>query len=247
MRQCAPVVAALFISQLNAGDTPKVRRLTLKQAIESALAPGVAPLQISETGVDTARQKMAEAKAATALLAQGLISDRIFIVDLRSLGIDAEQLPLANGPYAIPFALLTSRIVAAKTLIDRSAARKVTAANKQIEEAKSAVREERERIAAETARVYFEAVRASELMELARQNVKMAETLRRFAEERLANGLDTDAGLRGAKARMDSELQKLSAARLDQTRAVLRLLYLLGGEFADSLELVDPLARREFK
>jgi outer membrane protein len=247
------LAALVYAGSLSATDPPheaaKVTRLTLKQAVEMALSPGTISSQLMKMTAEAARGKVIAAKLATATLAQAALSDRIFRVDLRSLGIDIPrfsqlistvQFPGANGPYS----LLDPRIQAIKTLIDKSAKRKILAEKAGVQEAESSNHEEREKIAAETAHLYFDAVRASELVELAGENIRMAETMLRYAEEKRAHELATESEARRAKVSLNSERQKFSSAKLEQSRAVLRLMYVLGGDYGDSLELTDQLERR---
>ncbi len=246
--QVVPLLIAVAALGANAQVSPeRVTRLSLRQAVGMALSPRNAPLQLAETGVDAAHGKVVQAEIATSLVAQIASSEHVFRVDLRALGIDlpqfsqlvsSVQFPGARGPYT----LFDPRIEATKTLIDKTAKAKIAIAKEGMEEAKSAVREDREKIAAEVARVYFDAVRAAGILELARRNLHLAETMQEFAQERHANGLATESDLRHAQANLTSERQKISSARLEQSRAVLRLVYLLGADFGDTLELTDELS-----
>jgi outer membrane protein TolC len=229
-------------------DSDKVTRLSLQQAIDLALAPSTAPASLgsAQTALKIAEHGVARARAATSLQADAGIDVRSLRVDLRSLGLSIPSYPLtnpvryvgANGPYGV----LDPRIRAVKTLIDKSAKRNILSAQASLEEAGSSLQEEREKIAAETAREYFDALRTSEQSTLEERNVAMAETTRRYAEERYAQAVASAGEVRQSQINANNARQKLSSVRLEQTRAVLRLLFLVGERLGDTLELSDAFA-----
>ena len=232
-----------------AADSPKVTRLTLRQAIDLALSTGASPsVATAEMAVRTAGRDVKSAKAATAYRADFYIYARSLRIDLRSLGIVIPRYPPTNPPQYVgvngPYAILDPRIKAIKILIDKNAKRNIEVARQGIEEADRSLQEEREKIAAETARVYFEVVRTSQLVELEKQNVSMAETMQQFAEERYKQKLNSAGALRRSQMNTNSERQKLSSERLGQTRAVLRLMYLVGQGMGDILEISEGFEDR---
>jgi outer membrane protein TolC len=230
-------------------NAPTVTRLGLKQAIDLALSTGSSPsLATSEMTVRTARRDVNSAKAATALTADFYIDARSLRFDLRSLGLNIPRYPPtnpvqyvgANGPYEV----LDPRIKAIKMLIDKNAKRNIQVAKEGVEEANLSLQEEREKIAAETARDYFEVVRTSQIFELEERNNSLAETMQHLTEERYKQKLDPPSAVRQSQMTTNSERQKLSAARLDQTRAVLRLMYLIGQGMGDILKVSDSFEDR---
>jgi outer membrane protein len=230
-------------------NTPTVIHLGLRQAIDLALSTGSSPsLGISEMAVRTARRDVNNAKVPTALTADLYLDARSLRFDLRSLGLNIPRYPPtdpvqyvgANGPYAV----LDPRVKAIKTLINKNAKRNIEVAKEGIEEADLSLQEDREKIAAETARDYFDVVRTSQLLELEKQNNSLAETMQHLTEMRYGQKLDPASALRLSQINTGHERQKLSAARLDQTRAVLRLMYLIGEGMGDILEVSDSFEDR---
>jgi outer membrane protein TolC len=241
------------LATANAIDPPqsdKVTRLSLQQAIDLALSPTTAPASLgsARTAVQIAEHDVRRARAATSLQAEADLDVRSLRVDLRSLGLNIPSYPLTNPVQYVgtngPYAVLDPRIRAIKTLIDKSAKRNILFAEAGVQEAESSLQEEREKIAAETAREYFDVLRASEQSNLEERNVAMAETMRRYAEERHAQGLASASEVRQAQISANNAQQKLSSARLEQTRAVLRLLFLVGQRMGDTLELSSAFAER---
>ncbi len=227
-----------------AADSPTVIHLSLKQAIDLALSTGASPsLGTAEMAVRTARREVSSAKAATAYKADFYIYARSLRIDLRSLGIVIPRYPPTNPPQFVgvngPYAVLDPRIKAIKVLIDKNAKRNIEVAKEGIEEADLSLQDERETIAAETARDYFEVVRTSQLVELEKRNVAMAETMQQVTAERYKQKLDAVSGLRQSQMNTNSERQKLSSATLALKRAVLRLMYLTAQEMGDILEISD--------
>ena len=228
-------------------------RLSLQQAMELALSPttGTASIGSAKAEVKFAEQEVKRAKAETSFQATAQIDVRSLRVDLRSLGLDIPSYPLTNPVRYVgangPFAVLDPRLIAAKMLIDKSAKKNILAAKAGVREAESSLQEEREKIAAETARQYFDVLRTSEQAGMEDRNVTMAETQRRYAQERYAQGLTPAAELRQAQINANNARQKQSSAHLEQNRAILRLLFLLGQRFGDTLELTDAFARRPAK
>ncbi len=234
----APLLAA---AQLTAAD---VVRLSLRRAIELALSPGIPKLELNKEQTAAAALKVREEKAATSLLVEASISDRAYRVDLAALGIQIPQfsqfistiqLPQTVGPFSV----LDPRIKATKALIDRAATKRVRAAQGGAGEQRSADNETREQIAAQTARVYFEAVRASQLAEVAGVSAELSRSFLRLATERKSTGLAVDRDIRRATIDLNANRQKLLAAQVEQARAVLRLLYLLNLDFHQTIELTD--------
>lgn len=241
-RQIALFLASLLGAvHLTAAD---VIRLSLKSAIELALSPGVSRLDLDKEQTAAAALKVRQEKAATALVAEGSISDRAFRVDLAALGIQIPQfsqfISTIQFPQTVgPFSVLDPRLTATKSLIDRAAAKRVRAAQGGVDEQRSADNEAREQIAAQTARVYLEAVRASQLVELANVNVGLSRAFLRLAMEKKSRGLAVERDVRRATVEWNTNRQKLSAAQVEQARAVLRLLYLLNLDFHQTIELTD--------
>lgn len=251
-REITVMVLCLLASiPLRAGED--VLRLSLRQAIELALSPGTVKVEIGKQRAAEAALRVRVERIPTSLLAEASIADRAFRVDIRALGIDIPQfsqfistiqLPETEGPFSV----LDPRIRATKSLINRAAAKKIRAAEGGIEELRSAGSEVREQIAAETARVYLEAVRASEIVELAEGAIELSRAFVSFATERKSNGLAVESEVRRATMELNSNRLKLAAARAEQARSVLRLLYLLNLDFHQTIELADrfvPAGARE--
>jgi outer membrane protein len=236
------VLCLLASTQLRAGAD--VLRLSLRHAIELALSPGTLKVDLGKQQAAAAALRVRQEKVPTSLLAEASIADRAFRVDLRALGIDIPQFsqfistiqfPETEGPFSV----LDPRIRATKSLINRAAAKRVRAAEGGIDELRSAGNEVREQIAAETTRVYLETVRSSEIVELAQSAIELSRAFVSFATERKSNGLAVESEVRRATMELNSNRQKLSAARVAQGRSILRLLYLLNLDFNQTLELTD--------
>jgi outer membrane protein TolC len=91
-------------------------------------------------------------------------------------------------------------------------------------------------------REYFDVLRAAHTVELARKRVAIADMMRDYAGERRKLGLAPPAELRRAAMDWSAEYEKLSSAKLAESQAMLRLMYLVGGRFGDRVVLADSLA-----
>jgi outer membrane protein TolC len=243
------MIACLSVAHADDPPNPdEVTRLSLNQAIDLALSPTTAPASLgsAHSDVQIAQHAVTSAKAATSLHAVADIDVRSVRIDLRALGLNIPSYPLTNPVQYVgtngPYAVLDPRIKAIKTLIDKSAKKNVMSAEAGVQEAESALQEERERIAAETAREYFDVLRTSEQVDLETRNAALAETMHRYAEERYTQQLAAASEVRQAAIGANHARQKLSSARLEQSRALMRLLFLLGQKMGDVLELSDSFA-----
>lgn len=222
--------------------------LSLADAIQRALSSAPLALETAAAQVRSAENNLRAGKAATALVVEGKIDARVLRIDLRELGLDIPRFPLTNPPQYVgtngPYFIADPRLSATKVLIDAAAHRKIAVGQSAVTEASDAVAEQREQIASETAREYLLALRTSRKAELAADNLALRKRLLLFAEEQAKQDLAAPADLRHARMDANTAQSQLSASRLEQTRALLRLMYLIGGRYGDTLDLTDSLSDR---
>jgi outer membrane protein len=223
----------------------EVVRLSLKEAIRLALLPaGQARLQLAAEAEKLAESHVRQARSATLLHVDAEISDRVLRFDLRSIGVDIPQVSpfVANIEFPTvvgPFTVLGTEVQASKSIINRPAAYQVQAARESVESSKTQTKAVANQITAETARAYFDALRAKSETDLASENVKLSQGRLSLAVERRANGLVTGSEVRHANLDVAEAGQKLYAAQTAYRNAALQLVALIGLPLDTEVELTD--------
>lgn len=216
-------------------------KLNLSSAIDLALHANRATLAEADASVAKAQINAKQAQAATSFEVHGQFDVREVRVDLRALGLVLPVFPLttpvtyvgADGPYGV----LDPRVKATKILIDRAAARNVKAAGFAVGESGDLQQAEKEKVAAEVARIYISAVRAAQITQLREHERTMAEHSLGMSQARAEQHMADATELRSAHSAVNAAEQKLSAARLEEAKALLRLQYLVGADWGSRLEL----------
>ncbi len=243
----AALLLLVFAGSLCRAQEP-VTTLTIEQAVARALSSSPSELESAAAQVREAQNKVRAARAATALQAEGDVYVRAVRIDLRALGIALPQFPLTNPPQYVgvngPYFLLDPRLSATKTLIDAAARRRVAAGEAGVAAASDREKEAREQIAADTSRAFLLTLRTSQQAASAAEDLALAEHLRGFAEAQSSQQLGSPTALRDARIAENTARARVSAARLTQAQALLRLHYLIGGDFGTALELRDTLPAR---
>jgi outer membrane protein TolC len=237
-------IAAVFAqSQPALKERPAVLPLSLKRAVEIALAPeGNARVQIAAELIHQAEARSAEARSALLPNFDASVSQSNQTRNLRAFGIDSPSIPGFVFPTVTPpFNVFDIRVSGSQNIFDFASIRRFQAARTTIESVKSDAQGTRNDISSEVARLYLSAVRADAALETAKANVELSETLLRLANSQKAAGTGTGIEVTRASVQLANDRQRLLVAQNERERAHLQLLKALGLKLDGEIELTDKL------
>ena len=160
----------------------QVLALSLRRAVELALARGNAQIELSREGLEQARTRSDQARAALLPNLESSLIYRNQTVNLAANGIRFD-IPTAPGQDFVfprlvgPFSVLDARVSGSQSIFDFSSIRRFQAARTGVTAAESDLAGTEERIAADVARAYLQAIRADADVESAEANVTLAEAV----------------------------------------------------------------------
>lgn len=229
--QCAPSLHAQ--SEL---------KLSLRDAVEIALSEeGHARVQLVQ---ELVRQADAQADQTRALLLPHLeasVGQQSITRNLEALGLQptgAFRPPAFVGPFSV----FDARASIRQTVFDFSSIRRVQAARTGVRAVEAEKDSTEDRVAAEVARLYFDALRAQAGRDAAGANLELAEALLELAGDRRRAGTGTGLEVARAEAQRAEERQRLLEADFQVRRSRLRLAKSIGLNLNLDLVLVDRLA-----
>jgi len=245
MRSFALTVILILTSAAAPAQAPPVLRLSLKQAVEIALAPeGNARLALATELARQAESRVEQARAALlpqleSSLAQQSQTRNLAAFGIRfSLPIPGFQLPERVGP----FNTFDARLTAAQSLFDLSAVRRWQASCAGRLAARAETDYAREQVAGAVAKLYLATLVSEARLEAARANLALAEALERLAASQKAAGTGTAIDVTRAKVQAANQRQRVLVAENDRRRAHFELLKAMGLDLGTSLELTERLA-----
>ena len=205
---------------------PKME-LSYSKAIEIALAPeGNTKVQLAAEAIQAAKARQAVALSFLLPNVDGAWTARSFTQDLETFGLQISvpipgfQIPAFVGPVSV----YDLRATATQTVFDMSTIRRLQSAKAQVAAAKLDSVEARVQAAALAGKAYMNAVRAEAAVQTAQSNVALAERLLRLTEAQKAAGTATGLDITRAQVQLQSEKQRLIAARENRETARLNLL-----------------------
>jgi outer membrane protein TolC len=240
------VAAAFAQSQPALRERPVVLPLSLKHAVEIALAPeGNARVQIADELVRQAEARAAQARSALLPNFDASVSESNQTRNLRAFGIDFPSVPgFAFPTITPPFNVFDIRVSGSQNLFDFSSIRRFQTARASVQSVRSDARGAREQVAAQVARLYLAALRADAALETAKANAELSETLLRLANSQKAAGTGTGIDVTRASVQLANDQQRLLAAQNERERSHLELLKALGLRLDGQIELTDALGFR---
>lgn len=213
--------------------------LTLADAIRLGLDPRHrAALALAESNRSraelSARQTRAAMLPSVDIRATGGEQTR----NLATLGIGS----LGTGPANLnpSFTSFDTRAAVNATLLDLSARKTHEAARRDIARTADDLESERHAVAAQIARVYYDALRANERIALLTANLALSRELEDAARIRLAAGTVTSVDLLRARAQTASDNSALTAAKFEAEKAELTLRRWIGLPLEGELRLQRP-------
>jgi outer membrane protein len=224
---------------------PPVLRLSLKQAVQIALAPeGNTRVQLAEEALKQAEAQASESRAALLPDVESSVTYEGLTRNLQALGINF-NFPSYLGfsiPKVVGFDVFDARATVNQNIFDFASIRRFQASKVNVE----AIRADREgthnQVTDQVARSYLTGVRAEAGLETAQANVDLSEALLKLSRHQKEAGTGTGIEVTRAQVQLANDKQHLLVARNDVDRAHLDLLKVLGIRLDSPVELTDKLA-----
>ena len=235
---------ATLSSALWAADSPPALQLSLKQAVELALAPeGNARLQLVEELARQAGIRVAQARSALLPQVESSVGQQNQTRNLAAFGIQISlPIPGFQFPERVgPFNTFDARVTAAQSVFDLSSIRRFQASRASHQAADAETASARDQVAAQVAKLYLGALAAEARLEAARADLELAEALQRLAINQKAAGTGTAIEVTRAKTQAANQRQRLLVAENGRRRARLELLRAMGLDLSTEFQLTDRL------
>ena len=227
-------------------NRPPVLQLTLKQAVEIALAPeGSTRVQLAEEALKQAQTREAQSRAALLPDFEGYLTEQNETANLRTIGIQFPSIPIAGFHFpsiAGPFDVFDVRAQVNQTVFDFSTIRRYQASKISVEAVKADNEGTRNQVTDQVARAYLTGLRAEAALETAKANVELSEALLRLARSQKASGTGTGIEVTRAEVQLANDRQRLLVAENDVDRSHLELLKVLGLRLENPVQLADTLS-----
>ena len=226
-------------------NRPQVLQLSLKQAVEIALAPeGNTRVKLAEEAIKQAETRVAQSRAALLPDFEGYIQDQSETNNLRAFGFRVLSSPIAGftiPSFVGPFDVFDARINVNQSVFDFSSIRRYQASKVAVEAVKADNEGTRDQVTDQVARAYLAGLRASAALETARANVELSEALRKLAQSQKEAGTGTGIEITRAEVQLANDRQRLLVAENEVERAHLQLLKVIGLKLDSRVELTAKL------
>ena len=234
------VIVPLF-AQLQ--SRPPVLQLSLKQAVEMALAPeGSTRVKLAEEALKEADARRLEARAALLPDLEGYLQDQNETNNLKAIGFKFPTIPGFTVPTFVgPFNVLDVRATVSQSVFDFSSIRRYQASKVAVEAVKADNEGTRDQVSDQVARAYLTGLRAEAALETARANVELSEALLKLAQSQKEAGTGTGIEITRAEVQLANDNQRRLVAENDVERAHLQLLKVIGLRLDNRVELLGKL------
>ena len=235
-------IAPLF-GQLQ--SRPQVLQLSLKQAVEMALAPeGSTRVKLAEEAMKQAEARRLEARAALLPDLEGYIQDQSETNNLKAFGFKFNTPPIPGftiPTFVGPFDVLDVRATVNQSVFDFSSIRRYQASKVAVEAVKADNEGTRDQVTDQVARAYLTGLRAEAALETTKANVELSEALLKLAQSQKAAGTGTGIEITRAEVQLANDNQRMLVAENDVERAHLQLLKVIGLRLDNRVELLGKL------
>jgi outer membrane protein len=225
---------------------PAVLSLTLRQAVQLALAPeGSTRVKLAEEDLKQAESRSDESRAALLPDFEGYVEYQNETVNLAAYGFNFTHIPIPGfsiPSFVGPFGVLDARASVNQTVFDFSAIRRYQASKVAIEATKADNEGTNDQVTDQVARAYLAGLRAQASLDTERANVELSESLLRLAQQQKAAGTGTGIEITRAEVQLANDRQALLVAQNDLDRTRLQLLKVIGLKLDNPVELVDRLS-----
>ena len=140
-----------------------------------------------------------------------------------------------------PYSTMDARVSASQSVFDFASIRRFQASKTAVSAAKSDVNAAEEQVAAQVARAYLAAVKATVDVETAEANVTLSLAVQTQAENQKNAGTGTGIEITRAKVQLANDRQRLLVAQNARRSAYLQLLRAMGLRLDTELALTDKL------
>jgi outer membrane protein len=239
------IALPLLALALAAQEQPPVMELSLRQAVDLALAPdGAARLQLAQEAIRVAEYRSRQARGALLPQLDGSYSYANQTRNLKAFGITfAAPIPGFSAPTFVgPFNVNDARVNIVQSVLDLASWKRYQVSQAATAQVKAETAAARHQTADAVARAYLTALRAQAHIDAQQANVSLAEALVKLAGNQKDAGTGTGIDVTRARAQLANERQRLLAARNDFDRASLLLLRAINAPLAARVKLTDVLA-----
>ncbi len=226
------------------GEASGTLQLSLKQAIELALAPdGNAKVQLAQELVRLARAQSDQARAALLPNIDASVGQQSQTRNLEAFGIGLNPLPggFQFPRFVGPFNTFDARVTARQSVFDLSSIRRFQASRAGLGAAEEEKLAAEDQVIGEVARLYLGTLRAESVLDEAGANVKLAEQLLQLAQSQKEVGTGTGIEVTRARVHLSDQRQRLLVAENELSRARLQLARAMGIDFEAPLQLTDRM------
>ncbi len=243
-------IIAAFPALAQLQTRPPVLQLSLKQAVQLALAPeGNTRVKLAEEDLRQASDRASESRAALLPDFEGYVQYQNETNNLQAFGFNFQNvfssLPIpapSIRTFVGPFGVLDARASVNQTLFDFSAIRRYQASKVAIEATKADNEGTHDQVTDQVARAYLAGLRAQASLDTERANVELSESLLRLAQQQKAAGTGTGIEITRAEVQLANDRQALLVAENDVDRTHLQLLKVIGLKLDNPVELTDRLS-----
>ncbi len=226
-------------------NRPTVVQLSLKQAVEIALAPeGNTRVKLAEEAIRQAEARSREARAALLPNIESSLTDQSQTRNLRAFGFRFPDVPILGfsiPTFVGPFDVFDARATATQSVFDFSSIKNYQASKVAIEAVRADNEGTRDQVTDQVARAYLAALRAQAGVDTATANVELSEALVRLAQSQKDAGTGTGIEITRAQVQRANDRQRLLVVENDIDRARLQLLKVIGLRIDSPLELTGRL------
>jgi outer membrane protein len=235
-----PLLSLLLLPCLLAAQPPAPLELSLKQAIDMALAPdGDTRVRLAQEAVRLAESRSLQARAALLPNLDASVSDQSQTRNLAAVGIKL-AVPIAGLTFPElvgPFGVFDVRATATQTIFDFGAIRRFQSSQVAVEVAGSESDVARDQVARLVALEYLAARRAAARVDSAEADLTLAGSLLQLATNQKDAGTGTGIEVTRAKVQLSQARQQLLLAQSDFRQTQLELLRTIGLPLTTSLRL----------
>jgi outer membrane protein len=242
----AKVRALLILFSSLLFGQPPVLELSLKQAVDLALAPdGNTRVKLAAEAIRQADARSAEARAALLPDVEGSLSEQNETSNLKAYGFSFLRIPvpgLSISTFVGPFDVFDARASVTESVFDFSSIRGYQAAKVAAEAVKADNQGTRDQVTDQVARAYLTGLRAQAALDTAKANVELSEALLKLSQSLKAAGTGTGIEVTRADVQLADDRQQLIVAENNVERSHLELLKVIGLRLDRPVELTGALA-----
>jgi outer membrane protein TolC len=217
-----------------------VSTLSLEQAIALAMENNLATLLAKERRRE-AHGLEKEARAGLLPNISGTAYQANVTENLAALGFTPGRFPGFTSTFIGPFNNFDARLRLEQTIFSLSALRNFQAGRAGVRIAEMEEDLAGEQVATGTALAYLESIRADSAVSAAQENITLAQTLLKLAQDQRDAGIATGVDVTRAETRLAQEQVRLSRAQTDAESGRLQLQRIIGLPLGSPLTLTDPL------